>query len=75
MLITAIGGAVLAVKQIIKNRTPAAENRIAQGQTISPNDLWLQDLRKDAEEADILRARLTKALIRLAEHGIPYDDI
>lgn len=74
MLITAIGGAILAIKNITKHKdsTPVP---VAQGQTISASDLWVQDLRKDAAEADQLRDRLTKALIRLAEHGIPYDDI
>lgn len=73
-LITALGGALLVVKNISNNKTDSSDE-IVQGQAITSQDLWLQDLREDAAEADILRHLLTQALARLSGAGLPYEDL
>lgn len=73
-LVTALGGAVLVVKNISKNETTQTEE-IVQGQVITPQDMWLQGLKEDADEADTLRDLLMLAITRLAEAGLPYKDL
>lgn len=52
-----------------------AEDSVTVGLPVAGEERWLIDLREDAEEADVLRERLQKALLRLAANGLTYDDI
>lgn len=52
-----------------------SEDSVTVGLPVAGEERWLIDLRSDADKADELTDRLTKALLRLAENGLPYDDI
>lgn len=82
IIITGLGGVWLALREIFKRQRKQPHPEIMHGQSLPGESQWLLDLRADAEEADELRKktdelrnRLQKALIRLAQHGLPTDDI
>lgn len=52
-----------------------SKGSITVGLPVAGEERWLIDLRSDADKADELYDRLNKALLRLAENGLPYDDI
>lgn len=75
LIITTIIGAWLTVRAALKPTEDDDTAEIVQGQAVDHEEQWLTDLRADAAEADELRDRLTKALLRLARNGIDTDDI
>lgn len=81
-VITAVGAVILAVRNIAKNKDPKADAVIAQGQAVEPEAIWIRDLRRDADEADELRAALSAAQVslavakeRLRVNGLPHEDL
>lgn len=52
-----------------------SKGSITVGLPVAGEERWLIDLRSDADKANESYDRLTKALLRLAENGLPYDDI
>lgn len=81
-VITAVGAVILAVRNIAKNKDPKADTVITQGQSVEPEAIWIQDLRRDADEADELRVALSAVNVslavakeRLRVNGLPYEDL
>lgn len=73
---TGIVSVIALVRGLLKRgEKDPKDAQITVGQEVDPEPRWITDLREDAAEADELRPRLTKALIRLARHGLPTDDI
>lgn len=75
IIITGVGSVILAVRHITKAKDDSPEDdekSIVQGQSVPVEEPWLTDLR---ETNAVCGMRLEKAITRLAQYGLPYEDI